>query len=48
MSDATEEMSNDHGKMLDAFYCNFEPGTLRVNHGITNPCAFHRDFKIFG
>jgi hypothetical protein len=32
MSDATEEMFKDHGKMLDTFYCNFEPGAIRVNH----------------
>jgi hypothetical protein len=32
MIDATEEMFKDYGKMLDTFYCNFEPGTIRVNH----------------
>jgi hypothetical protein len=32
MIDATEEMFKDYGKMLDTFYCNFEPGTRRVNH----------------
>jgi hypothetical protein len=32
MIDATEEMFKDYRKMLDTFYCNFEPGTIRVNH----------------
>jgi hypothetical protein len=31
--DATEEnMFKNYGKMLTTFYCNFEPGTKRVNH----------------
>jgi hypothetical protein len=32
MTDATEDMFNDYGKMIDTFYCNFEAGTIRINH----------------
>jgi hypothetical protein len=30
--DATQDMFEDYGKMLDSFYSNFEPGTIRMNH----------------
>jgi hypothetical protein len=30
--DATENIYKDCEKMLDTFYCNVEPGTIRVNH----------------
>jgi hypothetical protein len=32
MIDATQDMFKDYGKMLDSFYSNFEPGTIRINH----------------
>jgi hypothetical protein len=28
---ATQDMFKDYRKMLDSFYSNFEPGTIRIN-----------------
>jgi hypothetical protein len=30
--DATQDMFKDYGMMLDIFYSNFEPGTIRIKH----------------
>jgi hypothetical protein len=32
MIDATQDMFKDYGNMLESFYSNFEPGTIRINH----------------
>jgi hypothetical protein len=29
---ATQDMFKDYGNMIDGFYSNFEPGTIRINH----------------
>jgi hypothetical protein len=32
MIDVNQDMFKYYGKMLDSFYSNFEPGTIRINH----------------